>query len=156
MLSIAGLLPQGSEAEHGRAVGSGDGMVPPEGVVVGHQQARELVRVARDRQEPLEAKRDLAQRRQVVSHVLGAHLVHDDRPAIRGEGDAVGEPFPVPIGPMLERRLEAIACYGSQVPVIFRFTTDFKRAIADFADARGGADGPAERFWPVRPGEWSV
>jgi len=66
-------------------------------------------------------------------------------------GGAVGEPVVVPIGPMLERRLEAIACYGSQVPVIFRFTSDFRRAIADFSLDRGGGEGPAERFWPVRP-----
>ena len=66
-------------------------------------------------------------------------------------GDAVGEPVTVPIGPMLERRLEAIACYRTQVPVIFRFTSDFRKAIGDFARAIGGGHGPAERFWPVRP-----
>jgi LmbE family N-acetylglucosaminyl deacetylase len=65
-------------------------------------------------------------------------------------GDAVGEPFTVPIGAMLEQRLEAIACYRTQVSVIFRFTSDFREAIGDFARAPGGAHGSAERFWPVR------
>jgi LmbE family N-acetylglucosaminyl deacetylase len=68
-------------------------------------------------------------------------------------GDAVGEPIAVPIGATLERRLDAIACYRTQVPVIFRFTSDFRQAIGEFARAIGGAEGPAERFWPVRPRE---
>ncbi len=66
-------------------------------------------------------------------------------------GDAVGEPLLVPIGVALERRLDSIACYKSQVPVIFRFTTDFRSTVAEFALKTGGASGPAERFWPVRP-----
>lgn len=66
-------------------------------------------------------------------------------------GDAVAEPVVVPLGAMLERRLEAIACYRTQVPVIFRFTPDFREAIGNFAQAVGSVHGPAERFWPVRP-----
>ena len=66
-------------------------------------------------------------------------------------GDAVGEPFTVPIGATLDRRLEAIACYRTQVPVIFRFTSDFREAVGHFARATGGGQGPAERFWPVKP-----
>jgi LmbE family N-acetylglucosaminyl deacetylase len=66
-------------------------------------------------------------------------------------GDTVGEPLLVPVGDTLERRLESIACYKSQVPVIFRFTTDFRSAVTEFALKTGGALGPAERFWPIRP-----
>jgi LmbE family N-acetylglucosaminyl deacetylase len=61
----------------------------------------------------------------------------------------VGEPVLVPIGETLEQRLEAIACYASQVPVIFRFTQDFRSSLTDFTREVGGELGPAERFWPV-------
>ena len=61
----------------------------------------------------------------------------------------VGEPVLVPIGETLEQRLEAIACYASQVPVIFRFTQDFRSAVTGFAQEVGGELGPAERFWLV-------
>lgn len=63
--------------------------------------------------------------------------------------DKVGEPMLVPIAETLERRLKAIAAYRSQVPVIFRFTTDFRAAVTEFACKVGGSLGPAERFWPV-------
>jgi LmbE family N-acetylglucosaminyl deacetylase len=66
-------------------------------------------------------------------------------------GEAVGEPIIVPIGDWLEDRIRSIACYRSQVPVIFRFTTDFRKTVAEFAYKTGGALGPAERFWPVHP-----
>lgn len=66
-------------------------------------------------------------------------------------GSAVGEPVIVPIGQALETRIEAIACYRSQVPVIFRFTADFRGTVAEFALRTGGGIEPAERFWPVRP-----
>ena len=49
----------------------------------------------------------------------------------------------------MEQRLEAIACYRSQVPVIFRFTQDFRGAVTNFIREMGGELGPAERFWPV-------
>jgi len=61
----------------------------------------------------------------------------------------VGEPVLVPIADTLKRRLEAIACYASQLPVIFRFTQDYYRAVTGFACEVGGALGPAERFWPI-------
>jgi LmbE family N-acetylglucosaminyl deacetylase len=67
-------------------------------------------------------------------------------------GDAVGDPVIVPIGEeALQRRLEAIGCYRSQVPVIFRFTSDFRTTVTEFAQKTGEGAGPAERFWPVRP-----
>jgi LmbE family N-acetylglucosaminyl deacetylase len=61
----------------------------------------------------------------------------------------VGDPVLVPIGATLEQRLEATACYASQVPVIFRFTQDFRSAVTGFAQDVGGQLGPAERFWPI-------
>jgi len=64
------------------------------------------------------------------------------------EGE-VGPPMPVAIGATLERRIAAIFAYRSQVPVIFRFTTDVPGAVSDFARKTGGPLGPAERFWPV-------
>ncbi|GBD48567.1 PIG-L deacetylase family protein [Methylopila sp. Yamaguchi] len=63
--------------------------------------------------------------------------------------DHVAEPVLVPIGAAIEPRLDAIACYRSQIPVIFRFTDDFRSAVRAFALDRGGLRGPAERFWPV-------
>ena len=63
----------------------------------------------------------------------------------------VGAPMPVAIGAMLERRIAAIFAYRSQVPVIFRFTTDVPGTVSDFAHKIGGPLGPAERFWPVLP-----
>lgn len=68
-------------------------------------------------------------------------------------GAAVGAPLIVPVGDMLERRLDAIEAYKSQLPVIFRFTDDFRKAVTEFAWAVGKGSGPAERFWPVRPKE---
>ena len=35
------------------------------------------------------------------------------------------------------------------VPVIFRFTQDFRGAVRGFAGEVGGALGPVERFWPI-------
>jgi hypothetical protein len=35
------------------------------------------------------------------------------------------------------------------VPVIFRFTQDFRSAVTGFAREVGGELGPAERFWPI-------
>jgi LmbE family N-acetylglucosaminyl deacetylase len=46
----------------------------------------------------------------------------------------------------LGRRLDAIGCYKSQLPVIFRFTDDYRRAVTAFASAGGQ---PLERFWPL-------
>jgi LmbE family N-acetylglucosaminyl deacetylase len=65
-------------------------------------------------------------------------------------GGAIGEPERRTVKQMLGRKLEAIGEYGSQVPVIFRFTSDYRVAVADHAHEVGGPDTPAERFWPVR------
>ena len=62
---------------------------------------------------------------------------------------AVEGPVLLPVSPTLDRKLEAIAAYASQVPVIFRFTDDFRAAVRAHASAVGGALGPAERFWRV-------
>lgn len=67
-------------------------------------------------------------------------------------GAAVGAPVLVPLAPdALARKLEAVGCYASQLPVIFRFTDDFRGALVQHARRVGGALGPAERFWPVLP-----
>jgi LmbE family N-acetylglucosaminyl deacetylase len=108
-----------------------------------------------DHQLVFEAGRHLAsQGTEVYAYEDCPYAIHtpaglDARLAILGA--AVGEPLLIPIGDALERRIEAIACYKSQVPVIFRFTTDFRSSVADFALKTGGPMGPAERFWPVRP-----
>ncbi|WP_280114234.1 hypothetical protein [Microvirga sp. BSC39] len=35
------------------------------------------------------------------------------------------------------------------MPVIFRFTKDFRGAVTGFAQDVGGELGPAARFWPI-------
>jgi hypothetical protein len=64
---------------------------------------------------------------------------------------AVGEAIRTPIAATLNRRIAAIDAYRTQVPVIFRFTSDVPGTVAAFAEKTGGALGPAERFWPVLP-----
>jgi hypothetical protein len=61
----------------------------------------------------------------------------------------VGPRALVPIGETLGRRLEAIAAYRTQVPVIFRFTEDYAAAVGDHTARVGGTLGPAERYWPL-------
>ena len=63
-------------------------------------------------------------------------------------GGEVGEAEVVPIGPALARRIAAIEAYRSQLPVIFRFTDDTRRAIGDYARQVGDGE-PAERYWPL-------
>lgn len=60
----------------------------------------------------------------------------------------LGDPFAVDIHETLEARLEAIAAYRSQLPVIFRFTQDWRGAVSEFSRSRGNGS-PAERFWPI-------
>lgn len=86
-------------------------------------------------------------------------LAYEDFPyAVLGEAAArrrervaaqVGPPVLVPIAATLPRRLAAIAAYGSQLPVIFRFTDDWRAIVAEHTRALGGAIGPAERYWPL-------
>jgi LmbE family N-acetylglucosaminyl deacetylase len=64
-------------------------------------------------------------------------------------GRAIGEPVAVPVGDTLDRKLAAIAAYGSQVPVIFRFTADYRAAVRDHASGVASGTGQAERFWRV-------
>lgn len=61
----------------------------------------------------------------------------------------LGPPQVRPIGATLTRRLEAIAAYGSQLPVIFRFTDDWRATVVASARAIGGGTVAAERFWPL-------
>lgn len=61
----------------------------------------------------------------------------------------IGSPIHAPIASTLARRIAAIDAYRTQVPVIFRFTTDVPGTVTDFARQIGGDLGPAERFWPI-------
>lgn len=61
----------------------------------------------------------------------------------------VGSPEVRSIAATLTRRLDAIAAYGSQLPVIFRFTDDWRATVAASARAIGGGTVAAERFWPL-------
>ncbi len=64
--------------------------------------------------------------------------------------DEVGPPELRPIAATLDRRIAAIGAYRSQLPVIFRFTDDWRATVAASAAAVAGGDGVAERFWPIR------
>lgn len=64
----------------------------------------------------------------------------------------LGLPVLQEVGPLVERRIQAIEAYGTQVPVIFRFTDDMPGAVRDFAHRVGEGRGPCERFWPVLGG----
>ena len=64
-------------------------------------------------------------------------------------GREIGRPLSVATGTTLARRIEAVFAYQSQIPVIFRFTTNVTGAISAFARKIGGPLGPAERFWPI-------
>jgi len=66
--------------------------------------------------------------------------------AIAGQ---VGPPEVLSIAATLTRRLDAIAAYRSQLPVIFRFTDDWRATIAASARTIGGGAVAAERFWPL-------
>jgi LmbE family N-acetylglucosaminyl deacetylase len=66
------------------------------------------------------------------------------------EASSVQEGPTLAIDRTLERRLDGIAAYSTQVPVIFRFTDDWRATVIDHARSMG--DGrPAERFWNVLP-----
>ena len=62
---------------------------------------------------------------------------------------AASAPVLVSIAETLECRIEAIGCYTSQVPVIFRFTEDYASAVRSFLESRGNSQGLVERLWPV-------
>lgn len=93
---------------------------------------------------------------------MGAHvLAYEDCPYAMHTPEGVGKrlemiagtidpPIRVPIAATLARRIAAIDAYTTQIPVIFRFTTDVPGTVAAFAEKTGGDLGPAERFWPVR------
>jgi LmbE family N-acetylglucosaminyl deacetylase len=62
---------------------------------------------------------------------------------------ALGRAELVHVSMTLERRLDAIAAYTTQVPVIFRFTADFRGSVREFANRLLPEHDPVERFWPV-------
>lgn len=63
--------------------------------------------------------------------------------------DQLGPVELVNIARTLNRRIAAIAAYRSQLPVIFRFTPDWRQALATHASQLGASGDPAERFWPL-------
>lgn len=89
-------------------------------------------------------------------------LAYDDFPyAVLGDATArrlarvageIGPPILRPIDRTLERRIAAIGAYRSQLPVIFRFTDDWRATVAASAAVLTEDGGVAERFWPVRAG----
>jgi LmbE family N-acetylglucosaminyl deacetylase len=64
-------------------------------------------------------------------------------------GGRIGPEVVVTVGASIEQRVEAIAQYTTQVPVIFRYTDDWAGSVREHACEVGGPAGPAERFWPV-------
>lgn len=60
------------------------------------------------------------------------------------------EPLVIDISSTIARRVEAIAAYPSQLPVIFRFWSGLTAAVHAFALRTGGSV-PAERYWPLPP-----
>ena len=64
----------------------------------------------------------------------------------------LGAPLLQPVEDALARKLDAVACYASQLPVIFRFTDDFRAALAAYARGLHPGGVAVERFWPVLPG----
>lgn len=61
----------------------------------------------------------------------------------------LGRPEVRSIEATLARRLEAITAYGSQLPVIFRFTDDWRATVTASALDIGDGTVAAERFWPL-------
>jgi LmbE family N-acetylglucosaminyl deacetylase len=107
-----------------------------------------------DHQLVFETGRILArQGHKVLAYEDAPYVIHSPaglEPRLLQVGDSLGPPILIPIGQVLETKIEAVGCYASQIPVIFRFTDDYAAALRDFAQERGGQMGPAERFWPVR------
>ena len=77
------------------------------------------------------------------------HSPHGVEARLAAEAATLGEPVVVPSGDGHARRLAAIDRYTTQVPVIFRFTTDHHAAVTAHAARVGGPLGPAERYWPL-------
>jgi LmbE family N-acetylglucosaminyl deacetylase len=105
-----------------------------------------------DHQLAFEAGRQLAARGievwayEDLPYAIHTPAARDGRVAMLA--GALGEPVQVAIPETLDRKLVAIGHYGSQLPVIFRFTDDYRAAIAAHAREVGGGH-PAERFWRV-------
>jgi LmbE family N-acetylglucosaminyl deacetylase len=64
--------------------------------------------------------------------------------------DEIGPPELRSIAATLERRTDAIAAYQTQLPVIFRFTDDWRAIVAASAAALSQDGTPSERYWPLR------
>lgn len=106
-----------------------------------------------DHQVVFEAGRRLAARGQeVLGYEDFPYAALDD--ALERQLDVVGaglgEPVVIDISMTIARRIEAIAAYPSQLPVIFRFWSSMPAAVNEYA-GRIGTTRPAERYWPLRP-----
>ena len=73
-------------------------------------------------------------------------------PRLAALAGQIGPAAFVAIEGTLDRRIAAITAYTTQVPVIFRFTTDMPGAVTTHARNTGGPLGAAERYWPVLEG----
>ena len=76
------------------------------------------------------------------------HSPHKMRDRFDQLAGRLGDPVVVPIPDTIDKRLDGIAQYASQLPVIFRFTDDWRRAVRAYTETLGGGE-PAERFWKV-------
>ncbi|MBV9323199.1 MAG: PIG-L family deacetylase [Chloroflexi bacterium] len=65
--------------------------------------------------------------------------------------DCLGAPRYVKIASTFERKLAAIEAYATQVPVLFRFTSDVRGELTKFGQRMAPELGAVERFWPVLP-----
>jgi len=64
-------------------------------------------------------------------------------------GHELGEAEARSVAATLAQRVAAIGAYGSQLPVIFRFTDDWPGAVAAHAFALGAGQEAMERFWSL-------
>jgi len=82
------------------------------------------------------------------------YTAHGDLPdavrlALADAGLTDATPTTVNIAAHIETRIRAVACYRSQIPVLFP-ETPMPDAVRDYAASVAGGAGAAERFWPLR------
>jgi LmbE family N-acetylglucosaminyl deacetylase len=93
----------------------------------------------------------------IASASLAERWGYEDFPYAAKAGAAPSESIgaqpgaSVPIGPWLERKIDAIARYRTQVPVLFGDEQRMREAVRAFALRRGGGS-PAEQLWRLRGG----
>lgn len=106
-----------------------------------------------DHQIAFEAGRALARKGMTVwAYEDSPYCIHSPAAAaarMKTVAGALGAEVAFDITRTLRDRLDAIACYGTQVPVLFRFTTDWRGAVEAHARAVGQGV-PCERFWRIK------